>query len=944
MAIQVSLSTGSDRYSIDSADSAFQIAPNLINNSTSTDNAMMKFNIWMSTRMSEYLRSRVCLHLLKRPLVLNMVGQHLLSALQWEPREFPFPTWDQMCHIFKYCTTIWGQKTSGTRSSHSVIGNSLNGQKTKVHLRPRCQNYWQLTACVHTNSGINPITNIQLTQVVETLGLSYRNTRDLNRTIDEEMPGRPKFKCEEVQLGGEMYQFHFREIVPCLRALFGDARFSNHLVFAPERHYQDAGHTIQAFGEMHTGKWWWSVQVRLNRNLMFFSDTQCLQESLESRRPGATVMPVILSSDKTQLTLFRSKCAYPIYMTIGNLPRAIRNKPTLQAQMLIGYIPTTRLKHIKNKAARRRALANLFHFCMHKVLLPIESYGVTGVAMATGDGTWYRCHPILATFIGDYPEQSLVACTPSGRCPKCSISRDEIGSNTRFPLRNFTAAQAIYSLSDGNPTTFHAACRDANMKPVYHPFWEHLPYTNIFLSITPDVLHQLHQGILKHMVRWLVELSSEEIDSRCSRLPPNHNARHFHTGFTWLSKLTGKEHKDIARILLGVAVNLDLSGVRTSARLTHVVRALLDFIYLSQYPVNTTESLKAMDDALLRFHENKDVLVDLGVREHFNNIPKLHSLVHYTRSITLFGAADNYNTEQSERLHIDYTKYAFRATNFKDVENQMTRYMERKEAIHQHAAFIDWCKGGRLSLITPQFAYQRPSLALCPVLTTYPSEKGISFESLYHRYGAIDFQDALADFIVKHNHPELSTSASWRRADNTLLPFRKVSAFHKIKFTNPGDEDKTIIDAVHIRPMARSAHGHTIPGRFDTAFAKNGNRFRVVQIRVVFQLPKSALTSIFLSSRPAPPVDLAYVEWFSPLSMPDECHGMYQVSRSYHNNRRLASIIPLAEVCRSVQLFPAFGRATPQEWQSPTVLEQCRNFYINPFLDRHMYQTLSSLN
>ncbi|KAF8261031.1 hypothetical protein EI94DRAFT_1705852 [Lactarius quietus] len=76
--------------------------------------------------------------------------------------------------------------------------------------------------------------------------------------------------------------------------------------------------------EMHIGKWWWSVQ-----------------ESLELRRPGATVMPVIISLDKTQLTLFRSKCAYPIYMTIGNIPRAICNKPSLQAQMLVGYIPTT---------------------------------------------------------------------------------------------------------------------------------------------------------------------------------------------------------------------------------------------------------------------------------------------------------------------------------------------------------------------------------------------------------------------------------------------------------------------------------------------------------------------------------------------------------------------------------------------------------------------------
>ena len=97
--------------------------------------------------------------------------------------------------------------------------------------------------------------------MVENLGLSYSNTWELNRIIDEEMPGQPRFKCKEVRIAGESYNFHYREIIPSIRALFGDPRFSKHLAFAPERHYQDAGHATQVFSEMYTGKWWWSVQV-----------------------------------------------------------------------------------------------------------------------------------------------------------------------------------------------------------------------------------------------------------------------------------------------------------------------------------------------------------------------------------------------------------------------------------------------------------------------------------------------------------------------------------------------------------------------------------------------------------------------------------------------------------------------------------------------------------
>ncbi|KAI9431602.1 hypothetical protein H4582DRAFT_1784980, partial [Lactarius indigo] len=92
------------------------------------------------------------------------------------------------------------------------------------------------------------------------------------------------------------------------------------------------------------------------------------------------------------------------------------------------------------------------------------------------------------------------------------------------------------------------------------------------------------------------------------------------------------------------------------------------------------------------FHENKDIFIEFGVWEHFN-IPKLHSLLHYTRSISLFGATDDYNTKHSEQLHINLTKNAYCATNFKNKYKQMTTWLECQEAMHQHMVFIEWCNG-----------------------------------------------------------------------------------------------------------------------------------------------------------------------------------------------------------------------------------------------------------
>ncbi|KAH9017449.1 P-loop containing nucleoside triphosphate hydrolase protein [Lactarius hengduanensis] len=100
-----------------------------------------------------------------------------------------------------------------------------------------------------------------------------------------------------------------------------------------------------------------------------------------------------------------------------------------------------------------------------------------------------------------------------------------------------------------------------------------------------------------------------------------------------------------------------------------------------------------MDAALQSFHDNKHIFVSLGIRDNFN-IPKLHFAKHYCRSIKLFGTTDNFNTEYTERLHIDLAKDAYAATNHKDEFPQMALWLERKEKIALHTQSIDWVPPG----------------------------------------------------------------------------------------------------------------------------------------------------------------------------------------------------------------------------------------------------------
>ncbi|KAI9433254.1 hypothetical protein H4582DRAFT_2061067 [Lactarius indigo] len=721
----------------------------------------------------------------------------------------------------------------------------------------------------------------------------------------------------------------------CIRALFGDPDLAPYLIFAPEKHYIDDERTEQMYHDMHTGSWWWTTQA-----------------AVEKVTPRATIVPVLVSTDKTQLTLFRNKSAYPIYMTIGNIPKEIRRKSSLHSYVLLGYLPTTKLEQVVNKAKRKRLTANLYHACMRRILEPLVSAGKDGVFMSTAEGLVHRNHPILASFIGDYPEQILATCSIYGDCPVCGTPQDDLGDfkpdDIPPPRQLDTFLEALDSFW-GDSAGFLQTCSEIRMKPVPQPFWLGLPYLNIYQSITPDVLHQLYQGVVKHLKSWVIEACGPaEIDARCRRLPPNHNIRLFVRGISSLSRVTGHEHDQICRFFLGLIIDIRLPDNLSNVRLLRSVRAILDLLYLAQYPIHTDSTLGLLTDALSQFHANKEIFVQLGIRAHFN-IPKFHFLSHYVESIKSLGTTDNFNTQYTERLHIDLAKDAYAATNRKDEYEQMTLWLDRKERIHRHDQHIKWRLAG--SPIPKRVDWTPPDLNPRQELTMakHPTQYAVPLDRLQDLYGAPLFKVALRRFISATNNPDQTRQQLESSLWGLCLPFNRLPVWHVIKFTrfDPITGKNLTSDAIHAQPTRKGKHNRLITGRFDTALINDGTGkehgvkgYCVGRIRVVFSIPQKYLSRLF-DPRVSVPLHLAYVQWYSPLTVLDPNNGMFKIrpQKDLEGNW-ICSIVPVGNIRRSVHLLPKFGPVVPAEWTSSSVLDHCDTFFVNNRTDRQIFHTL----
>lgn len=535
---------------------------------------------------------------------------------------------------------------------------------------------------------------------------------------------------------------------------------------------------------------------------------------------GATVVPIILASDKTKLSQFRGdQVAWPVYMSIGNIAKETRRQVSARATILLGYIPVSKLECFSDET-RQVAGYRLFHHCMKQILEPLIAAGRDGTEVVCADGCLRRVHPILAAYVADHPEQCLVTNVKENHCPSGDVSPDARGEPGKCLLRRMDETLELLNQHrrGEDPPEFGKL----GLRAVYEPFWKHLPHANIYTCITPDILHQLHKGVFKdHLLKWCSAIiGEEELDRRFKAMADVPGLRHFKKGISHVTQWTGTEHKEMQKIFVAL-----LAGA-VDTEVLEVAQAVVDFIYFAQFRHHTTSSLDALERALRTFHEHKGVFIRLGVREHFN-IPKIHSMFHYVESIRRKGAADGFNTELSERLHIDFAKHGYRAGNHRDYIAGMTTWLRRQDAVELRSTYLDWLDMLKLQgqVLGPgpdddeaedievEAEDQRFSLSTSPRLYRIAkrcTSARTTLRGLQDEHGASEFLPVFRSFVNSHipNSPVLPSEMTTYKTYKQLRVERPWSPY----IGGPSQLDRVRASP----PVAARGRLAPIPGHFDT--------------------------------------------------------------------------------------------------------------------------------
>ncbi|KAG1798270.1 uncharacterized protein HD556DRAFT_1440610 [Suillus plorans] len=409
------------------------------------------------------------------------------------------------------------------------------------------QKDWEVRSwLLRSGLSMGKIDSFLLLNMIKTLPLSFHSAKELCSRA-EMLPSGPRWMSQVVPTAHPTklpVVLYWRDPLDCISGLLNHPAFHNHLDFTPRRVYSTAQRLCHVYSEWMTSDDAWNMQSSLPR--------------------GATLLGTILLSDKTNiLTMTGNRVAHPLLISLANIGMSMRLKSSLNAFVLTALLPVPKFIH-KKKCMRGVLEDRLIHECLDISLLftPLTSY------------------------IVDTPEAMMLAAVGGKTSPVTTAMYKQFGDPFRHEPRTraTTLSQLDIARSKADPNNIEAFFHEAQklrLNGVNAPFWMDWVLSDTSHFLTPEFLHLIHHKFYDHDTKWLIcAVGDTEIDFQFSVLQAVTGFRHFHGGISKLKQVTGHTQCNIQCLIIAVSADAIPSAVMTA------VRALMDFRYLVQSPVN----------------------------------------------------------------------------------------------------------------------------------------------------------------------------------------------------------------------------------------------------------------------------------------------------------------------------------------------------------------------
>ncbi|THH26521.1 hypothetical protein EUX98_g7665 [Antrodiella citrinella] len=492
--------------------------------------------------------------------------------------------------------------------------------------------------------GTNELLNLWTASLVKHRDFGpFKDHKEMCKTIDDIELGDVPWKSFTMEYGGErpvrgepprwmtaQYEVWYRDPQEVIRNMLANPDFKDDIDYTPIKEFTSNGQPRRK--DFMSGSWAWR---------------QADEIAKDPATHGSTFVPVILGSDKTTVSVATGQHDYwPLYLSIGNVHNHVR-RAHRNAVAVIGFLAVPKSKkRYANDAKFRKYRRQLFHSSIAKILDSLKAG--------------------LGPYIGDYPEQTLLACVVQNWCPKCTARAGQLDSDPNAILRCTEHTEALTArLGLGELWETWGIVADVV------PFTNDFPRADIHELISPDLLHQMVKGTFKdHLVEWVTSyIKLKHTASRANAILDDIDHRRVQV---YLAAIVGHVPDDMVRAM----------------------RAFLEFCYLARRNVHDGETLTQMEDALKRYHQYRVVFETEGVCPKGFSLPRQHSLMHYVRMIHQFGAPNGLCSSITESRHITAVKKPWRQSSRYKALGQMLLINQRLDKLT--AARADFTARGML--------------------------------------------------------------------------------------------------------------------------------------------------------------------------------------------------------------------------------------------------------